>query len=54
MPRTMLTDEHWLKLVAIFSQINISNEPTLRLSLEGMLYRIRSGCPWRDVPSESP
>lgn len=53
MPRTMLTDEHWLKLVAIFSQINIF-KPTLRLSVEGMLYRIRSGCPWRDAPSESP
>lgn len=52
MPRLMLTDEYWSKLSTIFSQINIYNKPDLRLSVEGMLYRIRSGCPWRDLPSE--
>ena len=52
MPRTMITDEHWLKLAAIFNQINIYNKPDLRLSVEGMLYRIRVGCPWRDLPPE--
>jgi len=52
MPRTMLTDEHWLKLATIFSQINIYNKPDLRLSIEGMLYPVRTGCLWRDLPSD--
>ena len=52
MPRTMLTDEHWLKLQAILTQFNIYNKPQLRLDIEGMLYRIRTGCPWRDLPKE--
>ena len=52
MPRTMLMDEHWLKLASILRQINIYNKPDLRLSIEGMLYRIRTGCPWRDLPRE--
>lgn len=52
MPRTMLTDEHWLKLVIILRQIGIYNKPNLRLTIEGMLYSVRIGCPWRDLPSE--
>ncbi|WP_345195508.1 IS5 family transposase, partial [Kistimonas scapharcae] len=52
MPRLMLTDEYWLKLTTIFSQVNIYNKPDLRLNVEGMLYRIRVGCPWRDLPSQ--
>ena len=52
MPRTILTDEYWLKLVIILRQIGIYNKPNLRLTIEGMLYRIRIGCLWRDLPSE--
>ena len=51
MPRLMLADEYWSKLSTIFSQINIYNKPNLRLYVEGMLYRIRAGCPWRELPS---
>lgn len=48
----MLSDEYWSKLTSIFRQINIYNKPNLRLYVEGMLYRIRVGCPWRDLSSE--
>lgn len=51
MARTMLTDEQWQKLASILRQIRIYNKPNLRLTIEGMLYRIRVGCPWRDLPS---
>ncbi|PKG36671.1 transposase, partial [Psychrobacter sp. Sarcosine-3u-12] len=51
MTRTKLNDEHWHKLFIILRQINVYNKPNLRRTVEGMLYRIRVGCPWRDLPS---
>ncbi|MGQ5525693.1 IS5 family transposase, partial [Chitinimonas sp. PSY-7] len=29
----------------------IYHKPYLRMTVEGMLYRMRVGCPWRDLPS---
>lgn len=50
MARLMLTDERWSKLKDILLEHGIYNKPKLRLMVEGMLYRIRVGCPWRDLP----
>jgi len=50
MPRQLLTDECWSKLKAMMLKMNIYNKPTLRQTTEGILYRIRVGCPWRDLP----
>lgn len=50
MPRLMLIDEHWSKLRKILRAECIYDKPTLRLMVEGMLYRLRTGCPWRDLP----
>ena len=50
MPRYLLTDERWSKLKAMMLKMNIYNKPTLRQTTEGILYRIRVGCPWRDLP----
>ena len=52
MPRFMLTDEHWSKLRTILLDAQIYDKPELRKTVEGMLFRMRAGCPWRDVPSE--
>ena len=52
MPRLMLSDEHWLKLQPIIKQVRINDKPDLKLSVEGMLYHIRTGIPWRDLPPE--
>lgn len=52
MPRRMLTDELWPKLKAILRQQRIYDKPFLRDMVEGMLYRMRVGCPWRDLPKE--
>jgi transposase len=51
MPRTMLTDSQWEKLsrLMIFTE-RVYNKPEHRNTFEGILYRIRVGCPWRDVP----
>lgn len=50
MTRLMLTDELWPRLKTIMRQHGIYNKPNLRVMVEGMLYRMRVGCPWRDLP----
>lgn len=52
MARQMLTDELWSKLRTIMHEYDIYDKPNLRMMVEGMLYRMRVGCPWRDLPSE--
>lgn len=52
MPRTMLTDQHWSKLIAIFRNFRIYLKQNLRNFFEAILYRIRTGCPWRDLPHD--
>ena len=51
MPRLMLNDELWSKLRTILLQDGIYYKSNLRLTVEGMLYRMRVGCPWRDLPA---
>lgn len=33
-------------------QQGIYDKPNLRKIVEGILYRMRVGCPWRDLPSK--
>jgi len=51
MIRLMLTDELWSKVRTIMRQHEIYDKPKLRKTVEGILYRMRVGCPWRDLPS---
>ncbi|EPM69205.1 transposase, IS4, partial [Pseudomonas syringae pv. actinidiae ICMP 18804] len=41
---------HWPKLREILLHESIYNKRDLRTTVEGMLYRMRVGCPWRDLP----
>ncbi len=51
MPRTMLTDELWIKVQSIMLESGrIYNKPEHRKTFEGILYRMRTGVPWRDLP----
>ena len=50
MPRTMITDKNWSKLRAILLEDRVYDKPEHRKTLEGILYRMRVGCPWRDLP----
>lgn len=50
MPRTMMTDQHWLKLKSIAYNFRIYLKHNLRSFIEAILYRIRTGYPWRDIP----
>jgi transposase len=50
MPRLLLSDELWSKLEKILHQASIYNKRDLRMTVEGMLHRMRVSCPWRDLP----
>lgn len=51
MPRTMLTDKAWQLLKQQMKAIGrIYDKKTHRMTFEGILYRMRTGCPWRDLP----
>lgn len=50
MPRTMLNDQHyWSKLKSILSNFGIYLKQNLRLFIEAILYRIRTGGAWRNL-----
>ena len=51
MPRTLLTDELWSKLLIILLELGLYDKPNLRRTIEGILDRMRTGCPWRDLPA---
>ena len=51
MSRQMFTDEYWSKLKTIMLSLGIYDKPTLRQTVEGIYYRLRVGCPWRDLPT---
>jgi transposase len=51
MTRLMLTDELWSKLRIIMLEHGIYDKLHLRKTVEGILYRMRTGLPWRDLPS---
>lgn len=51
MPRLMLSDELWPKLLGILLQMNVYYKKGIRKTVEGILFRIRTGLPWRDLPS---
>ena len=46
----MLTDEYWAKLKPIMLVQGVYAKPQLRQTIEGIFYRLRVGCPWRDLP----
>ncbi len=50
MLRLMLTDEQWSKLKVILLEDRVYNKLEHRKTFEGILYRLRIGCPWRDLP----
>ena len=52
MARLMLSDELWSKLQEIMLQHGIYDKTNLRMMVEAILYRMRVGCPWRDLPVE--
>ena len=52
MARLMLNDKYWSKLRNTMLQHGIYNKSNLRKMVEGILYRMPIGCPWRNLLSE--
>ncbi|MQL49252.1 IS5 family transposase [Photorhabdus khanii] len=53
MPRTMLSKPLWDTLAVFMQQSGlIYHKEEHHLTFEGILYRMRTGCPWRDLPPE--
>lgn len=53
MPRIMLTDNQWINLQKrLLKTGRVYNKPEHKMTFEGILYRMRTGCPWRDIPKE--
>lgn len=50
MHRLMPTDERWLQLSSILRSHCIYDKRELRLTLEGIYYRLRNSNIWRDLP----
>jgi transposase len=50
MPRYMLTEELWSKLREILLQFSLYDKAGLRRTVESILFRMRTGIPWRDLP----
>ena len=49
----MLTDSRWELLLQIMKNSGrVYNKPEHRMTFEGILYRMRTGMPWRDLPPE--
>jgi transposase len=46
----MLTEKLWSKLREILLQFSLYNKAGLRRTVEGILFRMRTGVPWRDLP----
>lgn len=52
MSRRMITDEIWLQLQATMSAHGCYDTKNSRDVMEGILWKLRVGCPWEDIPEE--
>lgn len=53
MPRFSLTENQWEKLHKVLLDTErVYDKAEHRMTLEGIIYRLRTGIPWRDLPRE--
>jgi transposase len=50
MPRFQLNDELWSRMRSALFSCGVYETDDLRMTVEGVLYKLRVGCPWRDLP----
>jgi len=48
----MLDDPKWERLQQALSQLGCYITKDSRKIIEAILWRLRTGCPWRDIPAE--
>lgn len=52
MIRMMLCDSLWGRLLGAIKETNAYETDNLRMTIEGILWRFRTGAPWRDLPDK--
>lgn len=52
MIRTIITEKAWIRLQEVLKGVGCYLTYSARNAFEGMLWRLRTGAPWRDLPSE--
>jgi len=52
MLRTMITDQMWSKLAAILKEFKIHLSNRIRIFMEAVFWKLRTGAPWRELLSE--
>lgn len=52
MLRLMLSDQSWSRLLKAIENTRAYRTDNLRLTVEGILWRFRTGAPWRDLPDQ--
>jgi hypothetical protein len=52
MNRRVLTDEIWSQLLAVMESKGCYDSKNSREIMEGILWKLRVGGPWRDIPEE--
>jgi len=50
MPREILNDQLWNKLLVILTELGVYTTANLRLNIEGILYYRKASIAWRDLP----
>ena len=52
MERHSISDREWSILFKYLHWVGISNTKNLRRTFEGIMFKIRTGSPWRDLPPQ--
>ncbi len=52
MLREMITDQLWSRLAARLKEFKIHYSNRLRVFMEAVFWKLRTGAPWRDLPTE--
>jgi transposase len=52
MYQATIPDENWNRLKPVLLSLGLRNIHELRVRMEALLWRLRTGCPWRALPTE--
>ncbi|RDB35099.1 MAG: transposase [Spirobacillus cienkowskii] len=52
MLRLMITDHLWSRLAALLKEFKIHYSNRLRIFMEAVFWKLRTGAPWKDLPTE--
>ena len=52
MLRRMITDQIWSRLAIVIKEFKIHFSNKIRIFMEAVFWKLRTGAPWRDLPTE--